>query len=99
MGSKVTNLKILDCQRGTNAKKPMCDDISKDVSDIDLIVVISEVNMVGSNPRNGGLKLVLLVLCARTRRCSPPLNQLRLGKICTWETLPPLKSKAKERWS
>ena len=37
--------------------------------------------------------MVLLAMCARTRRCSPPLNQLRMGKMCTWETLTPLKSK------
>ena len=29
----------------------MVDDIGKDVSDIDLITVISEVNLVGSNPK------------------------------------------------
>ena len=29
----------------------MVDDISKDVFDIDLIVVISEVNLIGSNPK------------------------------------------------
>ena len=29
----------------------MIDDISKDVSDLDLMTVISEVNLVGSNPK------------------------------------------------
>ena len=48
---------------------------------------------------NRKLTLLLLAMCVWTRRCSPPLNQLRLGKRCTRETIPPLKSKAKERWS
>ena len=65
------------------------DDISKDVYDIDLTTVIL---------RNGGLTLVLPAMCALTRRCSPPLNQLRLGKKCSWRTLPLKKSKAKEKW-
>ena len=39
---------------------------------------------------------MLLTMCARTRRCSPLFNQLRLRKRCTWETLPPPKSKAYE---
>ena len=48
---------------------------------------------------NGELILVLLAMCARTRRCFPSVNQLRLGKRCTWETRPHLESKAKEMWS
>ena len=76
----------------------MVDDISKDVSDIDLTVVISEVNWWDPIPRNGGLTLVLLAMCALIRRCSPPLNQLRLGKRCSWGTLPLQKLKAKEKW-
>ena len=49
MGSKVPNLLIVDCRSPKEANG--VDGITKDVSDIDFIVVISEVNLVGSNPK------------------------------------------------
>ena len=58
------------------------DDISKDVSDIDLTIVISEVNLVGSNPKEWWIDISATTMYAWTRRCSAPLNQLRLGKSC-----------------
>ena len=91
----------LDCRlRKRNKPKEanVIDNVSKDVSDIDLTTVISEVNLVDPILRNSGLTLVLLAMFALTRRCSPPLNQLRLGKGCSWGTLPLQKSKAKEKW-
>ena len=94
--------KSSDC-RLSKRNKPkeanVVDDISKDLFDIDLIAVISEVKLVGSNPNNGGLTLVLPAIYAHTRRCSLLLNQLRLGKSCSWGTLPLQKSRAKEKWS
>ena len=38
----------------------MVKDITKDVYDLDLITVISEVNLVGSNPKEWWIALVLL---------------------------------------
>ena len=52
MESKVTNFD--DCRLPKNNKPKeanVINDISKDVSDIDLTVVVSEVNSVGSNPK------------------------------------------------
>ena len=46
--------KSFDCRlpkRNKSKEANVVDDISKDVSDIDLIVLISEVNLVGSNPK------------------------------------------------
>ena len=43
----------------------MIDDISKDVSDIDLTTVISEVNLVGSNPKERWIDI-----CATRHVCS-----------------------------
>ena len=83
--------KSSDCKlpkRNKPKEANVVDDISKDVSDIDLTALISEVNFVDLIPRNGGLILVLPAMCALTIICSPPLNQLRLGKRCSWGTLP-----------
>ena len=92
---------VFDC-RLSKRNKPkeanVVDSITKDVFDIDLTTIISEVNLVGSNPRNGGLTLVLLAICVLTTRCSLPLNQLRLEKRCSWGTLPHWISKGKVRW-
>ena len=77
----------------------MIDDITKYVSDNDLTAVIFEMNLVGLNPKDGGLILVLPAMHAFTRRCSSTLNQLRLGERCSWGTRPPLKSRVKEKWS
>ena len=74
------------------------DEISKDMFDVDLTVVIYEVNLVDPIPRNGGLTLVPHAMCALIRRCFPPLNRWKLGKRCSWGTLPLQKSKAKEKW-
>ena len=52
----------------------MVDCITNDVSDINLIDVISKVKLVVLTPRNGGLTLMLPVMCAQTIRCFPPLN-------------------------
>ena len=77
----------------------MVDDISKDISDIDLIAVISEVNMMGSNPKDWYIDTSATRMYAMIRRCSPPLNQLRLRKRCSWVILLLHKSKTKEKWS
>ena len=39
---------------------------------------------------------MLHTIYARTRRCSPPLTQLRLGKRCSWGTQPPLRKSGLE---
>ena len=85
-----------ECYKSSDCKLPkrnkpkdanMVDGITKDVFDIDLTVVISEENLVGSNPNEWWVDI------GATRHvCSD------MGKRCTWETLPPMKSKAKERW-
>ena len=50
--SKVTNPRIVDYKRGKKPKKAnVVDGITKDVSDIDLKVVIFELNLVRSNPK------------------------------------------------
>ena len=51
MGSKITNLWISNYQKGTNPRKSEVDGITKDVSNIHLIAVISKMNLVGSNPK------------------------------------------------
>ena len=58
------------------------DKISKNASDIDLTIVISEVNLVGSNPKEWWIDIGATTMYAWTRRCFPPLNHLRLGKMC-----------------
>ena len=52
MRSKVTNYVDYRLPKRNKPKEAsVIDDISKDVSDIDLTTVISEVNLVGSNPK------------------------------------------------
>ena len=94
-GHKSSNCRLP--KRNKPKKANVVDDITNDVFDIALTTVIFEVNLVRSNPKNGVLTLVLLVMCSWTRRCSPPLNQLRLGKRCLWGTLPLQNSKVKKK--
>ena len=51
----------------------MVNNVTKDVSDIDLTTVISEVNLVGSNLKGGSI-LALPTMYTLTRRCSLPLT-------------------------
>ncbi|KAL6327752.1 hypothetical protein AAG906_024722 [Vitis piasezkii] len=51
MVSKVTSLLIVDAQKNKPKEANVIDDITRNVSDIDLTAVVSEVNLVGSNPK------------------------------------------------
>ena len=89
--------KASDCRLPKKNKNEanIVDEITREVSDIDLCAVISEVNLVGSNPKEP----VPLGTYALTKVCSLPSNRLRAGRSYLWETLPYLLSKAKARWS
>ncbi|KAL2461214.1 CCHC-type domain-containing protein [Abeliophyllum distichum] len=76
----------------------MVDDIANDVSEISLVVVISEVNLVGSNPREWWIDTVLPVMFVQIKRCSILLKQLRMERSCLWKIQLHLKSKAKVKW-
>ena len=82
--------KSSDC-RLPKRNKPMeanvINDISKDVSDINLMAIIFEVNLVGTNPKEWWIDTG-----APIRRCSPFLNQLRLRKRCHFRHQGPRKS-------
>ena len=59
----------MDCRLPKRSKPKevnLVDDITKDVSNIDLTTIIFEVNLVGEK--------VLPAIYAMTRRCSPPSN-------------------------
>ncbi|RVX20814.1 hypothetical protein CK203_002413 [Vitis vinifera] len=90
--------KSVDC-RLPKKNKPkeanVIDDITKNVSDIDLTAVVSEVNLVGSNPKEWWIDTGATRHVCSDKKCSPLLNQLRMGKKCSWGTLPPLRSRVK----
>ncbi|KAL6326062.1 hypothetical protein AAG906_000937 [Vitis piasezkii] len=75
--------KSVDC-RLPKKNKPkeanVIDDITRNVSDIDLTAVVSEVNLVGSNPKEWWIDTGATRHVCSIRKCSPFLNQLRMGK-------------------
>ena len=77
----------------------MVDDISKDVSDVDLTIVISEVNLVGSNPKEWWIDTSATRHVCSDKKMFSTFEPTMTRERCTWETLSPWKSKAKERWS
>ena len=77
----------------------MVDDITKDASDIDLIAVISEVNLVRSNLKEWWFDTGATHHVCSDKKMFSTFKPIETGKRCTWETLSPLKSKAKEMWS
>ncbi|RVW12910.1 Retrovirus-related Pol polyprotein from transposon TNT 1-94 [Vitis vinifera] len=91
--------KSIDC-RLPKKNKPkeanVIDNITKNVYDIDLTAVVSEVNLVGSNPKEWWIDTGATRHVCSDKKCSPLLNQLRMGKKCSWGTLPPLRSRVKD---
>ena len=66
----------------------MVDCIIKDVSDIDLTSVIFEVSLVGSNPKEWWIDTGPTHHVCSDHKMFFTFEP-RLGKRCTWETLPP----------
>ena len=68
----------MDCRlprkNNKNHEANVVDNIIQDVSNINLSPMVSKVNLVGSNPKNDGLRLVPLDMCAQTKSCSLLLN-------------------------
>lgn len=63
------------------------ENISKEVSDLNLCIVIFEVKLVDSNQENGGLILVLHVIFAVTRTPLLSWFLVRKGRSCMWAML------------
>ena len=80
----------VDCRlpkkNNKNHEANAMNDITQDVSDINLSTMVSELNLVGPTRKNGGLTLVPLNMCAQTKGSSLLSNQL-MGKKFSWETL------------
>ena len=77
----------------------MVDDITRDMFDIDLTIIIYEMNLVGSNPKewwtnNGDNRHVCY-----DKKMFSTFEPIENGKSCSWGTLPLMKLKAKEKWS
>jgi hypothetical protein len=62
----------------------------------DIISMISEVNLVGSNNKEGGLILGLPVMCVLIRVCFTLSERITMEISCTWATLKLLISRVKE---
>ena len=75
----------------------LINDITKDVSNIDLTTVIFEVNLVVSSPEECWIDIGATRHVCSNKKMFFTFEPLRLGKRCTWETLPPLKLRAKEK--
>ena len=71
------------------------DDITQDVSDINLSAMLFEVNLVESNLKEWWIDTGAISMYAQTRSCSLHLNQLMERKF-SWETLLLLLWKGKE---
>ena len=77
----------------------MVDNISKDVSEIDLIAVISEVNLVGSNPKEWWIDTGATCHVCYDKMMFSTFEPIETGERCSWGTLPHRISKDKARWS
>ncbi|PON80618.1 Zinc finger, CCHC-type [Parasponia andersonii] len=74
------------------------DEITQDVSDIDLCIVISKMNLFGYNSKEWWPDIDATRHVCSDKICSLPSNCLRIGKIYLWEILQHPLLKAKERW-
>ena len=90
--------KFVDCKL-PKKKKPkeanVIININKDVFDIDLTTVVFEVNLVGSNPKEWWIDTSATRHVCFDKKMFSIFNQLRMGKKCSWGTLPLLRSKVK----
>ncbi|PKI36007.1 hypothetical protein CRG98_043582 [Punica granatum] len=90
-----------DCmlqKRKKDHEANVANEIARDVADINLSIVVSEVNLIGSNPKEWWLDTGATDMCAQTETCSLCSNR-SLGRGSIWETLPILLLKVKARWS
>lgn len=60
--------------------------LSKDISDISLSAVVSEVKLVGSNPKEWWVDMELFDAYAETRRCSLPSTRSQKTGSWSWAT-------------
>ena len=77
----------------------MIDGITKDVYNIDLTVVVSKVNLVGSNPNKWWIDTGATHHGSYDKKMFSTFEPIETEERCSWETQPPLKSRAKEKWS
>lgn len=92
--------KYVDCKfprRNINKEPNIIEGIAQDVSDINLSVVISEVNLLGSNLKEWWT-WVLLVTFALIKVCYSLFNILKMERKCTCGIIIPLKSREKGKW-
>ena len=75
----------------------MMENISQEVDDLNLLVVVSELNLVGLTLENGGSILMEPSMFTQTRICSLLSNRLIVGRSCSWVILYRPRSKGKER--
>ena len=76
----------------------MIDDISKDMSDIDLTAEISEVNLVGSNLKEWWIDTGAIRHVCSDKKMFSTFEPIETGEKVFMGTLPLQKSKAKEKW-
>ncbi|XP_060672709.1 uncharacterized protein LOC132803523 [Ziziphus jujuba] len=73
-----------DCRlpkRKRNIETTMMEHITREVDEIDLSAVVSEVNLVGSNPRKWWIGTGATSTCVQIEACSPPSNQRQMKKL------------------
>ena len=77
----------------------MVDCITNDVSNIDLIDVISKVNLMGSNPKEWWIDTDATHHVCLDKKMFSTFEPIKTRERCSWGTLPIQKTRAKERWS
>ena len=75
----------------------MMENISQEVDDLNLLVVVSELNLVGLTLENGGSILMEPSMFTQTRICSLPSTQLIAGRSYSWGILLRPTSEVKEK--
>ena len=77
----------------------MIDDITKDVFDIDLTIMISKVNLVGLNPKEWWIDIGATRHVCPNKKTFSTFEPIKIGEKVFMGTQPPLKLRAKEKWS
>ncbi|XP_047320211.1 uncharacterized protein LOC124924182 [Impatiens glandulifera] len=84
-----------DCKKPRRVREA---NLTQGLSDMDLCAMISEVNLVGSNPRELWVDTGATRHVCSNKEVFSSLEEVKNGESCSWGILPLLTYKVKEKW-